>query len=185
MSWIGVVGSEFSPFYPSRKAHCLGEFSFWTVESIWLGTRMIRIDSPSKIDSSLSPYWLEDIGEENVAVFPKVGEVKQDIKSNPVMRMLRRSKRYDSKRNRLLGRGNWEILPGHYDFDRHEVVTDPDAWRKIAGPFYFSHLDGYPEAVTRLRRMLDSSAALITAEMKGAHGHLKLLEEYLMKRNLC
>jgi hypothetical protein len=185
--WIRATSPVFSPFTCLREPVVLQGYVFWTVEALWLGSRVLRVRDLARVVAPAEPVVVCEEDGWNLCFFPHVGALKlslPELHRHPVMRLLRPSRAYQGKRNALLGIGNWALdeRSRSWSLVSSRLLPEPAAYAELAVPYYLEQLRQYGDEVARLRELQARGVGLLTEELMHTHCHLRVLNDLLAGR---
>ena len=183
-NWMGRVGMCFSPLTCSKVRHVMGSWESWTVEGLYQGLKRIRIFDLSLLDGQLEARLVESDDTGHIIHLPAIMEVKEDLIQHPLFQALKSGKRYHAKRNRYFGvlptgQRNWKFTDTWLHASSGAAITRGEFSKLVKGPAMRAHLSQFPEEVAQLRRAWANGENLISDAMRQAHGHLRLVEEFV------
>jgi hypothetical protein len=111
--------------------------------------------------------------------------VRENVSRHIVFRVTKSGAGFDGKRNRLLGMlpagdRNWTMTGTFRNPEDGTPMPQRDFMTRVYREAFRRHLQGYPEAVAQLRDRWRRGECLVTPEMRQAHGHLLLVEEFVL-----
>jgi len=181
--WLDVAGRCFSPLHPCVMPLRAGPWWSWTIEGFYQGLKLFAILDVSLIDRGLGVETVAVDGTTLVHV-PAIMDVHTNLRCHDLFRLLKSGHKYDSRRNRCLGRlrnggRNWAWT----NTWRHPLLDIPvgrDQFRTdVLLPVWREVLSRHAFEVSRLRALWAEDRATISDDMRKAHHHLSDVERLM------
>lgn len=183
-AWLREVGMCFSPLTCSKEQHMVGDWRSWTVEGVYQGLKRIRVFDLSLVAGRMAARLVTSDSASHIIHLPAIMDVKEGLIQHSLFQALKSGKRYNSKRNRYFGvlatgERNWEFTYTWLHPETGATMSRGEFSELVNKPAMRAHLSQFPEEVMRLRAAWADGEHLITDAMKQAHGHLRLVEEFV------